>query len=81
MDSIAIFFSDEKNLEKVIVHCKNNDFMGNIFEKFALNVSAKVSDFNFYYKGKRIKPDTTIMKLKNSQKATDIDISYKKDRK
>ena len=78
MDSIAIFFSDEKNLEKVIVHCKNNDFMGNIFEKFALNVPAKVSDFNFYYKGKKIKPDTTIMKLKNSQKATDIDISYKK---
>ena len=78
MDSIAIFFSDEKNLEKIIIHCKNNDFMANIFEKFALNVSAKVSDFNFYYKGKKIKADTTIMKLKNNQKATDIDISYKK---
>ena len=48
MDSMAIFYSEGKTLDKVIIQCKNNEAMDNIFEKFCKNVGVKVNDFDFY---------------------------------
>jgi hypothetical protein len=81
MDSIALFYSEGKTLDKEVVHCKNNEPMFSIFEKFSTKVGAKVNDFDFYYKGNKIKEDSTIISLKNDKIAKDIDISFKKSSK
>ncbi len=35
MDAKAIFYSEGKTLDKVVVQCKNNEKMSSIFEKFS----------------------------------------------
>ena len=78
MDSMAIFYSEGKTLDKVIIQCKNNEAMDNIFEKFCKNVGVKVNDFDFYFKGNKIKGNSTIISLRNNKLANDIDILFKK---
>ena len=55
MDAKAIFYSEGKTLDKVKVQCKNNEAMSSIFEKFSNKIGSKVSDFDFFYKGKKVK--------------------------
>ena len=78
MDAIAIFYSEGKILDKIIIQCKSNESMYSIFEKFSNKIGSKVSDFDFFYKGKKVKEDSTIISLKNNKNANDIDISFKK---
>ena len=52
--------------------------MFSIFEKFSTKVGAKVNDFDFYYKGNKIKGNSTIISLRNNKLANDIDILFKK---
>ena len=78
MDAIAIFYSEGKILDKIIIQCKSNESMYSIFEKFSNKIGSKVSDFDFFYKGKKVKEDSTITSLKNNKNANDIDISFKK---
>ena len=78
MDAIAIFYSEGKILDKIIIQCKSNESMYSIFEKFSNKIGSKVSDFDFFYKGKKVKEDSTIISLKNDKNANDIDISFKK---
>ena len=78
MDAIAIFYSEGKILDKIIIQCKSNESMYSIFEKFSNKIGSKVDDFDFFYKGKKVKEDSTITSLKNNKNANDIDISFKK---
>ena len=78
MDANASFYSEGKTLDKVKVQCKNNEAMSSIFEKFSNKVGAKLNDFDFFYKGKKIKETSTINSLKNSKEANDIDILFKR---
>jgi hypothetical protein len=78
MDAIAIFYSEGKILDKIIIQCKSNESMYSIFEKFSNKIGNKVDDFDFFYKGKKVKEDSTIISLKNNKDANDIDISFKK---
>ena len=78
MNAKAIFYSDRKNLDKVEVLCKNNETMNSIFEKFSHKIEANLNDFNFFYKGKKLKENSTISSIKNSKATNDIDILFKR---
>ena len=55
MDAIAIFYSEGKILDKIIIQCKSNESMYSIFEKFSNKIGSKVSDFEFFIKEKKSK--------------------------
>ena len=77
MDAIAIFYCEGRSLEKVIIQCKNNEPMVNIFERFGFKIDSKINNFEFYYKGKKIQENATIISIKENKQATDIDINYR----
>ena len=78
MNSNATFYSEGKTLDKVNIQCKNNEAMSIICEKFLNKIGAKLNDFDFFYKGKRIQGKSTIISLKNNENANEIDILFKK---
>ena len=78
MDANDTFYSEGKTLDKIVVQCKNNETMSSIFEKFSRKIEDKLDDFDFFYKGKKIKETSTISSLKNSKDANDIDILFKR---
>ena len=74
-DSKAFFV-----FEKIttMIECSNKDEMCKIFDKFASKANSTVDSFDFYYQGKMIKKDATIIELTKSKATKEIVISVEK---
>ena len=55
--------------------------MENVFQKFATKSLSDLDDYSYYYEGKKINKDLTLMKLINNKSITDIDIITKRNSK
>ena len=78
MDSVVTFRILERDIEKIIIPCKLDEELNQIFKRFAEKVYSDICDLEFYYNCKKINTDTTLKKLINNKNIKDIEIPVKK---
>ena len=61
-----------------IVQCTIKEEMQKIFERFAKKLYSNANDFEFFYEDKKVKNDSTILKLTNNENQKEIVLSAEK---